>query len=132
MTRAREPQPREIRAARHDPRLLRASRERPVDPGWRSESQCRTADPDTFFPSSTGRARSALAVCRRCEVQGACLAAALDAEDANGVWGATTPRERRAMLVVWRNRRHQTRDSSLPANPPSSDVPPGPGAIAIS
>jgi hypothetical protein len=36
-------------------------------------------------------------------VQGACLAWALDAGDCHGVWGATTPRERRAMAVVWRD-----------------------------
>jgi len=41
-------------------------------------------------------------------VQGACLAWALDAGDCHGVWGATTPRERRAMSVVWR-------DETLPA-----------------
>jgi hypothetical protein len=27
----------------------------------------------------------------------------LDAGDGHGVWGATTPRERRAMAVVWRD-----------------------------
>ena len=30
------------------------------------------------------------------------VAWALEAGDCNGVWGATTPRERRAMLVAWR------------------------------
>jgi hypothetical protein len=30
------------------------------------------------------------------------LAWALDAGDRYGVWGGTTPRERRAMTVVWR------------------------------
>lgn len=35
-------------------------------------------------------------------MQGACLAWALDVGDCHGVWGATTPRERRAMGVVWR------------------------------
>jgi hypothetical protein len=43
-----------------------------------------------------------MALCRTCEVQGACLAWALDVGDCHGVWGATTPRERRAMLVAWR------------------------------
>src|SRR5690606_41323051 len=40
-------------------------------------------------------------LCRTCEVQGACLAWALQVGDCHGVWGATTPRERRAMLVAW-------------------------------
>jgi hypothetical protein len=36
-------------------------------------------------------------------VQGACLAWALNVGDCHGVWGGTTPRERRAMLVAWRS-----------------------------
>ena len=35
---------------------------------------------------------------------GPCLAWALRAGDCHGVWGGTTPRERRAMLVAWRER----------------------------
>jgi len=45
---------------------------------------------------------AAMNLCRTCEVQGACLAWALEAGDCHGIWGATTPRERRAMLVAWR------------------------------
>ncbi|HEY7174235.1 MAG TPA: WhiB family transcriptional regulator, partial [Micromonosporaceae bacterium] len=59
-------------------------------------------DPETFFPAPSETADTALALCRGCDVQGACLAWALDAGDCHGVWGATTPRERRAMAVVWR------------------------------
>lgn len=59
-------------------------------------------DPETFFPAPSEPADAALAMCRSCDVQGACLAWALEAGDCNGVWGATTPRERRAMLVAWR------------------------------
>jgi|GEM_PF-5394588 len=43
----------------------------------------------------------ALALCRSCPVVSACLRSALEAGDCEGVWGATTPRERRAMLVAW-------------------------------
>ena len=103
MTRARVPRAHEVQAAHADPRLLRARRERPADDAWRVRGRCRTVDPETFFPPATEPAEIALALCRRCEVQGACLAAALDAGDGNGVWGATTPRERRAMLVAWRS-----------------------------
>ncbi|GAA4255233.1 hypothetical protein GCM10022255_063290 [Dactylosporangium darangshiense] len=60
-------------------------------------------DPETFFPAPTEPADAAVALCRTCDVQGACLAWALDVGDCHGVWGATTPRERRAMLVAWRN-----------------------------
>jgi hypothetical protein len=55
-----------------------------------------------FFPAPSEPVDMAVALCRTCEVQGACLAWALDVGDCHGVWGATTPRERRAMLVAWR------------------------------
>jgi hypothetical protein len=34
----------------------------------------------------------------------------LDVGDCHGVWGATTPRERRAMLVAWRSDVHSLYD----------------------
>jgi hypothetical protein len=43
-------------------------------------------------------------LCGGCDVQGPCLAWALQVGDCHGVWGGTTPRERRAMLVAWRER----------------------------
>ncbi len=103
MTRARLPRPHEVLAASRDPRLLRARAARPNDPTWRTRGLCRTVDPETFFPLPTEPAESALGFCQECPVQAECLAAALNAGDCEGVWGATTPRERRAMLVAWRN-----------------------------
>ena len=106
MTRARMPRPHEIAAARRDPRLLRAVRERQFDSAWRTRGTCQTVDPETFFPAPSEPADSAVALCRSCDVQGACLAWALEAGDCHGVWGATTPRERRAMLIAWRAEVH--------------------------
>src|SRR5438445_9390470 len=103
MTRARMPRPHEVAAARKDPRLLRAFDERQDDVAWRTRGVCQTVDPETFFPAPSEPADTAVALCRTCEVQGACLAWALEAGDCHGVWGATTPRERRAMLVAWRS-----------------------------
>jgi hypothetical protein len=97
------PRPHEVAAARRDPRLLRALSERQEDAAWRTRGVCQTVDPETFFPAPSEPADTAVALCRTCEVQGACLAWALEAGDCHGVWGATTPRERRAMLVAWRN-----------------------------
>ncbi|HEU0241437.1 MAG TPA: WhiB family transcriptional regulator [Micromonosporaceae bacterium] len=114
MTRARTPRPHEVAAARRDPRLVRAFSERRADEAWRSRGACRRHDPETFFPAPSETADTALALCRSCEVQGACLAWALNAGDCHGVWGATTPRERRAMAVVWRG---------------EADAEPTPGAI---
>lgn len=102
MTRARMPRPHEILAARRDPRLRRAIDQRQCDDAWRTRGLCQTVDPETFFPAASEPADAAVALCRTCDVQGPCLAWALEVGDCHGVWGATTPRERRAMLVVWR------------------------------
>lgn len=103
MTRARMPRPHEVAAARRDPRLLRAFAERDQDQTWRTRGVCRSVDPEVFFPAPSEPADAAVALCRTCDVQGACLAWALEVGDCHGVWGATTPRERRAMLVAWRS-----------------------------
>jgi ferredoxin len=97
------PRPHEVAAARRDPRLLRALHERDDDLTWRARGVCQTVDPEVFFPAPSEPADAAIALCRTCEVQGACLAWALEVGDCHGVWGATTPRERRAMLVAWRS-----------------------------
>src|SRR5690349_14973742 len=96
------PRPHEVAAARRDPRLLRAVRERQDDGGWRTRGACQAVDPETFFPAPSEPADAAVALCRTCDVQGACLAWALEVGDCHGVWGGTTARERRAMLVAWR------------------------------
>jgi WhiB family transcriptional regulator, redox-sensing transcriptional regulator len=106
MTRARMPRPHEVAAARCDPRLLRAVRDRQDDGAWRTRGACQAVDPETFFPAPSEPADAAVALCHTCEVQGSCLAWALEVGDCHGVWGATTPRERRAMLVAWRSEVH--------------------------
>ena len=102
MTRARRPYPHEVAAAREDPRLVRAYRQRRSDSAWRTRGACQSSDPETFFPAPTDTPDAAIALCRGCPVAGPCLAWALDAGDCHGVWGGTTGRERRAMLVAWR------------------------------
>ncbi|MFI5842755.1 WhiB family transcriptional regulator [Catenuloplanes sp. NPDC051500] len=107
MTRARMPRPQEVVAARKDARLLRALDERRLDEAWRTRGVCQSVDPETFFPAPNEPADTAIAMCGSCDVQGACLAWALEVGDCHGVWGGTTPRERRAMLRVWQE---QVRD----------------------
>lgn len=102
MTRARMPRPNEVAAARRDFRLLRALTERDSGETWRTRGACRGVDPETFFPAPNEPADGAVSLCRSCDVQGPCLAWALEVGDCHGVWGGTTPRERRAMLVAWR------------------------------
>lgn len=73
---------------------------------WREVGACAHADPDLFFPiSSTGRAlreiAKAKAVCAGCPVRQACLDFALEHDLTHGIWGGTTPEDRRA----WRRER---------------------------
>ena len=118
MTRARMPRPHEVASARRDPRLQRAVAERGLDPAWRTRGACQTVDPETFFPAPSEPADAAVALCRTCDVQGSCLAWALEVGDCHGVWGATTPRERRAMLVAWRGeQQNQPVDSPIREEP---------------
>jgi WhiB family redox-sensing transcriptional regulator len=104
MTRARVPRPHEVAIARRDPRLLGAIVQRSADETWRARGVCSSVDPETFFPAPNEPSEGAMALCATCDVRGPCLAWALRAGDCHGVWGGTTPRERRAMLVAWRER----------------------------
>ncbi|HZE38110.1 MAG TPA: WhiB family transcriptional regulator [Stackebrandtia sp.] len=99
------PKPEEIETARRDPRLRRALHVGHTDPEWRMRGRCLSVDPETFFPEpqSNQTPHAALALCSGCAVRSACLASALEAGDRNGVWGGTTPRERQAMFVAWRD-----------------------------
>jgi WhiB family transcriptional regulator, redox-sensing transcriptional regulator len=70
---------------------------------WREAGACLGADPDLFFPiSQTGLALEqivrAKAVCARCPVRLECLRFALETRETNGIWGGTTPEERRREL----------------------------------
>ncbi|SDX96984.1 Transcription factor WhiB [Micromonospora pattaloongensis] len=121
MTRARMPRPHEVAAARRDPRLLRALTERRLDEAWRIRGACQSVDPETFFPAPSEPADAAVALCRTCDVQGSCLAWALDVGDCHGVWGGTTPRERRAMLVAWRSQVERDPDAVDDGGPPVRD-----------
>jgi WhiB family transcriptional regulator, redox-sensing transcriptional regulator len=131
VTRARLPRPHEVAAARRDPRLLRALEERDEDLTWRARGVCQSVDPEVFFPAPSEPADAAVALCRTCDVQGACLAWALEVGDCHGVWGATTPRERRAMLVAWRND-DVNLPHTVPVNPsPNRPVPAVVGPVPL-
>ncbi len=121
MTRARMPRPQEVAAARKDPRLLRALDERRLDEAWRTRGVCQSVDPETFFPAPNEPADAAIAMCGSCDVQGSCLAWALEVGDCHGVWGGTTPRERRAMLRVWQEQVRDDEDQISGEGPPVRD-----------
>lgn len=69
------------------------------DPRWRTDAACRGHDPQVFYPPTgdTRAAERARAICRGCPVQDACLTYALDTNQTHGIWGATSPVERRAI-----------------------------------
>lgn len=83
---------------------------------WRAAGACLSADPDLFFPVTSGGAPSArqqekaLRICARCPVRRECLDFAVRMGEAHGIWGGTTPDER------FRERRNRSR-RRVPASP---------------
>ncbi len=106
MTRRLVLAPEQIRAVRRDPRFVaaRSAEQSRPDPSWRARGLCLALDPGTFFPDAGEQVDPAVRACRDCPVAGPCLAAALRTAEPEGVWGGTTPLERRAMRVVWTGR----------------------------
>jgi WhiB family transcriptional regulator, redox-sensing transcriptional regulator len=68
----------------------------PHDP-WRPAAACRDVDTAVFFPSRDADYGAARAVCACCPVTDDCLNYALAHPDLLGMWGGTTPRERRRL-----------------------------------
>ena len=67
-------------------------------PAWHRGAACRERPEVNFVPGRGESAEPALAVCEGCAVVSDCLAYALElGEDAFGVWGATTGRQRRRL-----------------------------------
>jgi len=69
---------------------------------WQEKAACTGMPLQLFFPigdqSRTSlQVAEAKHVCDRCEVVSDCLTTALDAAEADGIWGGHTPPERRAM-----------------------------------
>lgn len=63
---------------------------------------CRPDLGEKFFPSFQAPRgediREAKQICRRCPARDACLAWAVQTQQDHGVWGATTPQERKRLL----------------------------------
>jgi WhiB family redox-sensing transcriptional regulator len=74
---------------------------------WRLQAQCRGAALEVFFPADAengGRRRHreshAKQICRSCPVLERCRTHAVNAPERYGIWGGTTPVERRRMLAA--------------------------------
>lgn len=61
---------------------------------WRDRATCVDVAPDLFFPEHAEVSPRAKKICWECPVRQHCLVYAILTGEHNGVWGATTPRER--------------------------------------
>lgn len=75
-------------------------------PPWilKGGNACETASPDLFFPPSYGsrfykQIARAKALCSDCPLRAECLDWATTRPSVHGIWGGTTPTERRKMRV---------------------------------
>ncbi|MEI7780346.1 MAG: WhiB family transcriptional regulator [Planctomycetota bacterium] len=68
---------------------------------WMEEGLCRQVGGDLWHPEegegSTAATNRAMQVCGNCPVRLVCLEHALDTGEVYGVWGQTTPTQRRMM-----------------------------------
>ncbi|GAA2215839.1 WhiB family transcriptional regulator [Nonomuraea monospora] len=69
---------------------------------WTAQAACQNSDPELFFPLTwDGRParHTALArrVCLACPVRLPCLNWAVETAEPDGMWGGTTPTERRGL-----------------------------------
>lgn len=66
------------------------------DQAWAARGACRDHDPGLWFAeeSDTAQRQQAETICRGCPVATECLDYALAVPRLQGIWGATTPRQR--------------------------------------
>ena len=64
---------------------------------WQASALCAQTDPEAFFPEQGGSTREAKKVCMDCDVRAECLEYALTNDEAHGVWGGLSERERRKL-----------------------------------
>ena len=66
-----------------------------MTPDQRSKAACAGKDPDLWFPEKGQSSANAKAICEGCPVRSECLE--YGKLEAFGIWGGTTPAERRRM-----------------------------------
>lgn len=62
---------------------------------WADWAVCAETDPEAYFVEKGGSTRPAKRVCAGCPVREECLDYALEHDEAFGVWGGLSARERR-------------------------------------
>jgi WhiB family redox-sensing transcriptional regulator len=70
---------------------------------WREGAACADDTAGIFFPDEgdVGAIQRAKSICAECPVAGDCLSYAIETNQSVGIWGATTPRERRKLKRQW-------------------------------
>lgn len=71
---------------------------------WADWGVCGETDPEAFFVEKGGSTRPAKRICAGCPVRQECLDYALEHDEAFGVWGGLSARERRGIA---RSRRRE-------------------------
>lgn len=74
-------------------------------PSWTEDAVCAQADPDAFYPDKGGSSMAVKRLCNGdpaagtdpCPVRTQCLEQALRTNEAWGIWGGTSERDRRAL-----------------------------------
>lgn len=64
---------------------------------WVDDALCAQTDPEAFFPEAGDNVNPALRICQACPVRQKCLDWALANNETFGVWGGTTPNDRRKL-----------------------------------
>lgn len=78
------------------------------DDSWQDRAACRGTDVEIFYSDEPVTVRTALALCRRCEVRAACYEHAMSMREAFGVWGGTPEEQRRRIF----RRQRRTRSAA--------------------
>jgi WhiB family redox-sensing transcriptional regulator len=64
---------------------------------WTDRAACRGTDTEIFFPANAEEEAEALSICATCPVRAQCLDYAVRNRETYGIWGGTTPEQRRRM-----------------------------------
>jgi len=69
---------------------------------WQQRAACKGVDTEVFFPAKGGRLKthSARRYCDVCTVREQCLEEALANPALRGIWGGTSPKERRKLRTA--------------------------------
>lgn len=91
---------------RHVNTLLVGGREL-TDRDWHLDALCTQTDPELWFPDTGEHAIEAKKICHQCPAQHPCREQAIRDYEPYGIWGGTSPKERRQIRTQRRHRQQQ-------------------------